>query len=493
MKYKNNPPDAASLMMSARSFGNYDLPNALADLIDNSITAKAKTVQLTCLYDAGDPVVMIVDDGHGMTEEKLHEAMRPASSNPSEERSVDDLGRFGWGMKSASFSQCKMLTVISKCDEGISGAQWNLDDIDQWRMGILGKDEIKELVADIPLGDSGTIIFWNSCDRLSEDGQLKEREFNELIAHTRNRLALIFHRFLAGEVRGKKLTLELNGQPVPPFDPFHKENNATQPLEVEEIRISGKGKIRIEPYILPHYSKLALADYDRLGGEEGFVRNQGFYIYRNHRLIMNGTWFRLVKHGELSQLVRISVDIPNSLDEIWKITLDKSDAQLPTALRTRLRSIVEGLKTNSSRVFKSKGGKINTPGNIPVWNKYARGGEIRYYINREHPMISALLNTDEGNVGNVLSSTLGIIEQAFPVIAFGEDVAKDPHALHQTESDPRRFIASLDAALPMLLANEDGSISALVKKLKITEPYNNNWTIVEEHLTKKGWVKNGKS
>lgn len=478
-------------MMSARSFGNYDLPGALADLIDNSLAAHAKVIQLICLYNSANPIVTITDDGDGMSEETLHTAMRPASKNPMDQRASDDLGRFGWGMKSASFSQCKKLTVISKYDGKISGAQWDLEDISQWRMGVLGDNEINEIAHELSLQKSGTKILWNACDRLSENGNLSETEFNELISHTRNKLALVFHRFLAGEVHGRKLSIELNGQKIPPFDPFHRENNATQPLEVEEISIAGRGRVRIEPFILPHYSKLALADYDRLSGEEGFVRNQGFYIYRNHRLIMHGTWFRLVKHGELSQLVRISIDIPNSLDDIWKITVDKSDAQLPAALRARLKSIVENLKRNSARVFKSKGGKINAPGHIPVWDKYARSGEIRYYINRSHPIISALLETEDLDISNSLATAIGIIEQTIPVNTFGEDLVKNPNSFHQTESDPRKFVASLDVALPLLLANENGDIEALVRRLSITEPYNHNWKIVEDHLIQKGWI-NGK-
>ena len=488
MEYLHNPPDASSLMMSSRSFGNYDLPSALADLIDNSITARATSIHLTCLYDFGDPRITIVDNGIGMSEKELRAAMRPASKNPAEERAAEDLGRFGWGMKSASFSQCRKLTVISKQGTKMSGAGWDLDDISEWKMGILDPSEMENLTSECPLAETGTIIFWNSCDRLSEDGQLSETEFNKLIAHTRDRLSLTFHRFLAGEGKIKKLSISLNGQAIPPFDPFHKDNNATQPLEVEEIRVKGYGKVRIEPFILPHYSKLLMADYERLAGEEGFVRNQGFYIYRNNRLIMNGTWFRLVKHGELSQLVRISVDIPNSLDALWKITVDKSDAQLPTALRSRMKSIVDGLKNDSSRVFRSRGGRIDSPNNIPVWSKYARSGEIRYYINRDHPVISALLDKEDDGI---LGTALGIIEQSFPVITFGEDTLKNPNALHQTESDPKRFIASLDVALPLLLANENGNMDALVKRLRITEPYNQNWKIVEDHLEKKGWI-NGK-
>ncbi len=134
VSYKENPPDAKSLMTSARSFGNYDLAGALADLIDNSIKAKANSISLLCRYNDGAPIVHVLDDGEGMSKEELHAAMRPASHDPSAERSADDLGRFGWGMKSASFSQCKKLTVLSRKDGQVSGASWDLDNLDKWKM-----------------------------------------------------------------------------------------------------------------------------------------------------------------------------------------------------------------------------------------------------------------------------------------------------------------------------------------------------------------------
>ncbi len=95
-----------------KKLGNYDLAGALADLIDNSINAKAKNIILKCLFNSGDPIIHIIDDGQGMSREELYAAMRPASKNPMEERSPDDLGRFGWGLKSASFSQCLCLKRI---------------------------------------------------------------------------------------------------------------------------------------------------------------------------------------------------------------------------------------------------------------------------------------------------------------------------------------------------------------------------------------------
>src|SRR5262249_23669210 len=163
---------------------------------------------------------------------------------------------------------------------------------------------------------------------------------------------------------------------------------------------------------------LRLSEYERLGGDEGFLRTQGFYIYRNHRLIINGTWFRLAKHGELSQLVRISVELPNSLDHIWKITIDKSDAQLPARLKSRLKQIVDGLKARASRVFRSKGGRIDTD-DTTVWSRHARGGEIRYSINRKHPLIASLLGIDDPKTKNAARAVIDVIEQSFPVIAFG--------------------------------------------------------------------------
>ncbi len=487
MRFEENPPDAASLMMSARSFGNYDLPGALADLIDNSIKATAHDVWLTCDFSDGLPEIRIRDNGHGMSAQELRQAMRPASANPLAERSPDDLGRFGWGMKSASFSQCTRLTVLTTHRGKTSGCVWDLEDVDGWRMGVLEIEDIETLTSPDLLRADGVEVVWSNCDRLSENGSLTVSEFNALIVHARNRLALIFHRYLSGEVRGRKLTIWLNGQKVDPWDPFHRDHEATQELEPESLEIGGK-TIDIQPFILPHYSKLKPMQYDRLGGEEGFLRNQGFYVYRNHRLIISGTWFRLVRHGELSQLVRVRVDIPNALDHVWKITIDKSDAQLPAALRARLRQIVDGLRKRSARVFRARGGRLDRAHTTSVWSRYARGGEIHYAINREHPMIEALLESGSDDQRRTASAAIKVIEQAFPVQAFGQDASAGLDAIHQTLSDPAAFRADLDVALPLLLAQVNGDFAALAALLKITEPWCEAWNTTEAVLREKGWL-----
>ncbi|MBE1424847.1 hypothetical protein H4684_001486 [Desulfomicrobium macestii] len=488
MRYISNPPDAASLMMSARSFGNYDLAGALADLIDNSIKAKAKVIRLQCLFNDGDPKIRIADNGTGMSLDELCKAMRPASQNPCEERAPDDMGRFGWGMKSASFSQCRFLTVLTRKKGQYSGASWDLDSLDNWNMGIFGDVEVKAECSKELLDSDGTEIIWRRCDRLSEGKTLNNEQFNELIIHARNKLALIYHRFINGEVKSKKLTIELNGIPVPDYDPFHRKHEATMQLECEPLKMGGRKKIRVQPYILPHYSKLKPADLDKLSGDEGLLKNQGFYVYRNNRLIIYGTWFRLLKHGDLSQLVRISVDIPNSLDEIWKITVDKSDAQLPSILRTRLRQIVDGLKRRSAKVFRSKGGKVSEHGKVSVWTRYVKNGEIRYEINRSHPLLTALFTDASPDLESKLDGALQVIEREFPVNMFGDDFSKGVERINQAEANPEHFMDFLSASLPGVLSECNGKLNLMAERIRNVEPFSSNWTLVEDFLTKEGWT-----
>ena len=487
MRFQSNPPDASALMTSARSFGNYDLSSALADLIDNSIKARARMIDIRCVRGDGEPEVRILDNGEGMSQDELHQAMRPASTNPDVKRAPDDLGRFGWGMKSASLSQCRRLTVVTRNNGNLSGAVWDLDDLRDWKMGLLDEEEIGELADPRLLERDGTEIIWTRCDRLSEFGEVTSKDFNALVAHAKAQLALIFHRYLAGQAGIRKLSICLNGDVLRPADPFLVQNEATQRLQ-PEVHHLPEGRIDIQAYILPHYSKISAADHERLRGEEGFVRNQGFYIYRQHRLIMHGTWFRLVRHGELSQLVRIAVNIPNSLDAGWKITLDKADAQLPSRLRSRLKGIVDGLKLKSVRVFKSRGGKIKpSAGTTQVWAKHVRNGEIRYSINRGHPLLADLLESEDPETAKAVGAAFGIIEDGFPAISIGEDFTSKADMMNQSVIDRDVFIEKLDAARPSLLHQAGGSFPALAELLRSTEPWASQIGIVQEHLETVGW------
>lgn len=487
MKHMNNPPDASALMTSARSFGNYDLSSALADIIDNSIKAKAHSIDIKCIRKDDGPEVRILDDGSGMTNVELHRAMRPASTNPNEERAHDDLGRFGWGMKSASLSQCRHLTVVTRQNGLLTGASWNLDDIADWKMGILEFEEIEAQADHRLLERDGTEIIWSTCDRLSEYGQVGGKGFNDLVAHAQKQLSLIFHRYLGGEEGLRKLSISFNGSALKPIDPFLRNHDATQAQPKETLNLDGQ-PIEVQSFILPHYSKLTAGEHDQLSGEEGFVRNQGFYVYRQHRLIIHGTWFRLVRHGELSQLVRIAINIPNTLDAIWKITLDKADAQLPSGLKSRLKDIVCGLKRKSGKVFQSRGGRIREEaGKTSVWAKYVRNGEVRYYVNREHPLIAGMLEDENRDRAKAFAATLGVIEDCFPIVSIGEDYSSRPEMMNQGILDKDIFLDKLDSALPSLLLHSGGDMKALREILASTDPWASQADLVVKHLKDKRW------
>ena len=173
---------------------------------------------------------------------------------------------------------------------------------------------------------------------------------------------------------------------------------------------------------------------------------------------------------------------------MWKLTLDKSDAQLPAVLRGRLRQLVAKLKGRSSRVYRSKGGQLRPAGPATIWQRFARHGEIRYGINREHPLIEAMFLEHESDRTKAISAALSAIEQGLPVITFGADVSRDADKLNQSITNPHAFHEFLNAALPPLLVQVEGDMKALTRLLKTTEPFSTNWTAVEHYLLSEGWL-----
>lgn len=476
-----NPPQPAALMATARSFGNYDLAAALADLIDNSIHAGANWIRVE--FDPGehDVTVRIRDNGRGMLEQELIDAMRPASANPEADRHKDDLGRFGWGLKSASLSQARVLTVVTWTSSGVFGARWDIDDIDAWGMDLFTGEEAARLIANGADGATGTEVIWTRCDRLFDVGvnaTIDER-LNEKISHARRHLSLVFHRYLSGE-KGTPLKIVLQGEPLVPVDPFMVNHNATQTLGEERISVRDGQEISVTPYIIPHFSKLSVQEREALGGDEGMVRNQGFYVYRNMRLIIHGTWFRLIPHGELSQLTRVRIDLPNHFDADWKITLDKSDAQLPVSLRSRLRDIVRKFGKRSTEVHRRRGMDMDLADRAAIWKRNSHNGRIRYLINRDHPMIEQML--DEGSVA--ATHALRIIEVSMPVEQLVRDSGGDRGELVQPVTDSEEYEALIHACF-LSCVHRQGSMPTLRQFLtfaKKIEPFASQWKYTESFV-----------
>lgn len=423
------PPSASALSASMRDLG-YSLETAVADIIDNSISAEANEIAILCDLSLQSPTLVIIDNGRGMDSDTLVAAMRHGAINPRQTRSPRDLGRFGLGLKTASFSQCRRLTVTSAQNGRRCGAEWDLDLIDKeddWILSILDDEDILSLPFFDRLGAKGTIVSWRNLDRLFEDETSQKRDeiVNEKLDVLEKHLSLVFHRFLSGDIKGrKKITITINGHPVEPFDPFCRKSGSEM-LPEEIVRI-GADSVHMQPYILPHHSRLSAKDYDYYQSRSDFISNQGAYIYRNGRLMAWGDWFRLIPKGEATKLARVQIDFPSTLDEMWTIDIKKSRARPPHAVRERLRQIIPRISGRSTTVHRGRGQKLFEDVQAPVWERYADQAGIRYSLNLNHALVRAVSGRLDEDGARALRVLLDSIAYSLPVEMIYSDYSTHP-------------------------------------------------------------------
>lgn len=466
------PPYPPALIESIRSIG-YTVESAVADLIDNSITAEASVVNIR-FSPYGQPFVAILDNGKGMYPEELTLAMRHGSKNPIEFREENDLGRFGLGLKTASLSQCRRLTVVSLKGGIFSGRCWDLDiiiDDEAWTLLQLDLNEIFDLplIDELERQGNGTLVIWQNLDRISSGESSLERALGAKMDRVWEHLALVFHRYLSGEDDLPKLEIYINERPVDPVDPYLQIRKATQKEREEVVMIEGQ-KVTIKPFILPHMSKLTSDELKAAGGEEGLRRHQGFYVYRNKRLIVWGTWFRLVKQEELTKLARVRVDIPNTLDHLWTIDIKKSTASPPEEVRQKLKQIVERIANRSREVYRFRGRKKNNNNFIQLWDRVQGREGISYKVNRKHPLVQAMeikLNKDSQKIFHMLLKTL---ESSFPIDSLYADMAEE-FRVNVNEENIKEKLLELAEQL-FSVANEiEGGKKRILENLHMLEPF----------------------
>ncbi len=469
---QNHPPSAACLSASMRDLG-YSLETAIADLIDNSISAGADAIDIICDLSGRQPLVVIVDNGRGMTEAELLDAMRHGTANPRQQRSPRDLGRFGLGLKTASFSQCRSLTVASARDGVRCGAEWNLDRIDaadDWILSILDAADLDALSYVDRIGVHGTAVVWRELDRLVEDeaGDRRDEIVSEKLDALGRHLSLVFHRFLAGDVKGyPRISIAVNGHAVEAFDPFCRRNPATQLLPEEVVRID-EAEVRLQPYVLPHHSRLSAREYDFYQSRSDFISNQGAYIYRNGRLMAWGDWFRLVPKGEATKLARVQIDFPNSLDEAWTIDIKKSRARPPHAVRERLRQIIARITARSVTVHRGRGQKLFQESEAPMWERYADQGGIRFAINAQHPLILSLSEKLHPADANSLRVLLDSIAASLPVEMIYSDYSTHPREVSQAAVDGDLTLDRLRSLKQVLYGDGPGDPDAFLQIVRST-------------------------
>lgn len=458
-------------MESMRAVG-YTLETAVADLIDNSITAGATEVNL--FFSAQqEPYVAIVDNGVGMSAIEAQNAMRLAGASSRDQRATHDLGRFGLGLKTASISQCRDLVLVTKHDGCLSGYRWDLDylmETKSWSLLELSEDECRLLQAfdELDKHENGTLVLWRKLDQL-------EATVGDLVAgldahmiEVRKHLALVFHRFLAGE-HGTKFSIAINYRAVTGADPLLQNHKATLPGPIERIDVEGES-IELRPYTLPHLNKLSTADRQRAQVEGSMRDSQGFYIYREKRLVIWGTWFRIAPKHELGKLARVRVDVPNSLDHLWALDIKKAQAVPPPSIQRRLRQVANNIIAPSRKVHEYRGRSTGGGQHTRLWNVFDDRNSFRYEINREHPAVIALASEPPSG-SQSMDALLRLLERSFPVDDVYNRMGQDQTQLDSKDSDQELMLlaSSLWSSLRGTLTPE-----AFVQSIAVSEPFDSN-------------------
>jgi hypothetical protein len=474
------PPKASILIESMRDVG-YSLETALADVIDNSVSAGATTIHIYVDMSGSSVVIGIVDNGNGMTRAELLDAMRLGSRHPGDLRAERDLGRFGLGLKTASFSQCRRLTVVVRKTGNTSAAIWDLDHVaqeDTWSLQI--PDHFDTIPFYDKLGAEGALVVWEKLDRAVEEGADSGRQyFIRRVDETRQHLELVYHRFLAGERGVRKVEILLNDLPLKPYDPFHSSHSATQRGATETIPLA-ESHIDVTTFTLPHHRNVTAEDWERYAGVGGYVKNQGFYLYREKRLIIHGTWFGLARQTELTKLTRVRIDMPNTLDSAWHVDVKKAWARPPAAVRERLVRILESIGAPSRAVYTRRGHRM-VNARLPLWQRVQENNAYVYKLNPENPVLAKFGLSLPEELKEGFRQLMDAIAAALPMDAIFADLAGSPEAVANQTLTPSSLQSVLEVTYAGLTAA--GVMEEHIPRmLQVAEPFRSHWDLTETLL-----------
>jgi Histidine kinase-, DNA gyrase B-, and HSP90-like ATPase len=478
--FRSAPPKASAMLESLRGLG-YSPETAIADTIDNSISARAANVHLTFKWDGKNSYIAIVDDGCGMSVDALDSAMRLGDRDPLQQRGAGDLGRFGLGLKTAALSQGRRLTVLSR-DSLLNDAcfSWDLDVLAEakdgdWRL-LEGPDYgSRHILTLLPVGRPGTLVLWEVLDRLVPAGT-NQQDFLDTIDRVERHLAMVFHRFLEGSRPRLKLTI--NGEPVHAWNPFSASVTAPPWSSPVDYLNSDTSECSVQCFVLPHRDRLTKGEFDSAAGVSGWNAQQGFYVYRNERLLVAGSWLglgspRIWTKDEVHRLARIRLDIKNESDSDWKIDIRKSIAKPPFGIRQRLTSLGEDTRRRARAVFAHRGTVPRRPNDEPIfeaWESVVTAGVTRYKVNRNHPAVRSVLDSPLAIDGEV-DVMLNLLESTIPVQRIWLDTVEERTAPHaEPDGDEEKVKQMLDVIYRSLL-NQQYSSERARERLLRTEPF----------------------
>ncbi|MBK5719542.1 ATP-binding protein [Dysgonomonas sp. Marseille-P4677] len=475
-------PEAASMIETFRAIG-YSLETAIADIIDNSISANAKNIHINRLWRGGKSVITIKDDGDGMNGNELIQAMRPGTQNPLSDRSENDLGRFGLGLKTASFSQCRKLSVLSKRKGYIPVFwAWDLDYVAKSKRWELIQWMPEEFLNELDNMQSGTLVVWTDLDRIlplqtAETDENAKRKFSASLDKVKNHIAMTFHRF----IEEKAIKIFWNEHEIEAWNPFCTNENKTQIRETEYIN----GGAIMKGYVLPHKNNFSTEQaYKKAEGINGYPAMQGFYVYRGKRLLLAGDWLGLFRKEEHYKLVRIQIDLPNKLDTVWQIDIKKSKAYPPIVCREQLGSYAKRVRNIGSEVYRHRGKILKQRAGEdfqPLWLEKKKDNKWSFVVNRKHLIIQDLKSLAKEKPEQAIEKLLNFLEETIPTktIYINEAQGEETQTPPFSNVDPNL----IKDVLVLMYNNQiaQGKTPAQAKALlKTQEPFNNYEGLIEE-------------
>jgi hypothetical protein len=501
-------PNPAALVDSLRAFP-YSAPSAIADLIDNSITAKARNVRVFARWDAGNPSVEIVDDGDGMTRDRLTEALRFAGMGPSSPRESADLGRFGLGLKTASLSQCSRVTVTSVQSNVVSNLGWDVDELrngdGRWIPTKSSPETIERHRALIG-GSSGTVVCWQKLDRLlGPDSLLHNSDdldsvFEKVVDH----LEMVFHRFMSRQFSDgqPQLSIYVNDRLLTPWDPFLDAYPvAEQVRRVEDQNIDlPSGVSSVAGFVLPTEREAAsdgCAELWRSAGRGRWNQLQGFYVYRLDRLITQGGYLGLGRiPDEHTKLARIAIELDNNTDNDWLLDVTKSAVTPPARARAQLNRVATVVCSKASDRYRRRDRTFcktckKRPCECPrapkfelVWtcpNLVDERG--KFTVNEQHSMIKDFRNGLTDEQAREFHRIIQLISKTVPISFIRGIPATEEKDYVDRFDDRKESVTLVRELIQMAVSSRTAAgepISAIRQSLLMIEPFSDFPDIVEE-------------
>jgi len=411
MKYEEAEPNPEHLIKSIAEQG-YSLESSLADLIDNSISAGATGVEIMIDMNHEPFTLFLADNGSGMSEKMLRQSMEFPSSSPDLDRDTKDLGRFGLGMKTASFSQTRSFTAISRKqgDKAYHGRTWDVDYLKKkkkWHLIVNSKKEVQDILdaysktSDEHLGqikdfEANTIIVWKGLYKFEdylEQSNRKNALKKQLNEVTVDHLSLVFHRFL--ERKDDPFLIRVNNKQIPAFDPFPPASSGVRATALSRRSFS-EDNVKLEGFILPSRA----IDEAKSGVSKWTTKKrsltdmEGIYVYRADRVIIFGGWNGLISKGPRLQLARLRVDVGNKVDHLLHLNVSKSQITIPHDLKAGFEHYITELKIEAEREFYNRGIRRiagdRRQSDEQVFARLASNKGTLLELNAEFPLVKAL-------------------------------------------------------------------------------------------------------